>query len=102
MKLTSKGRYAVMAMADLAKMNAKQPTRLSEFSLWQGISISFLDGISGIWIVISLVSKIEISLTNFFLMHFLFLKNINPNQQIKKITYIIIRYKKEGAAMSSI
>ena len=41
MKLTSKGRYAVMAMADLAKMNAKQPTSLSEISLRQGISLSF-------------------------------------------------------------
>ena len=30
MKLTSKGRYAVMAMADLAKINdADQPTSLS-------------------------------------------------------------------------
>ena len=45
MKLTSKGRYAVMAMADLAKMNAKQPTSLSEISLRQGISISFLEQI---------------------------------------------------------
>ena len=26
MKLTSKGRYAVMAMADLAKNNVKKPT----------------------------------------------------------------------------
>tara|TARA_B100000470_G_C19600372_1_gene306346 strand:- start:45 stop:485 length:441 start_codon:yes stop_codon:yes gene_type:complete len=45
MKLTSKGRYAVMAMADLAKMNAKQPTSLTEISLRQGISISFLEQI---------------------------------------------------------
>ena len=45
MKLTSKGRYAVMAMADLAKMNASQPTSLSEISLRQGISISFLEQI---------------------------------------------------------
>ena len=45
MKLTSKGRYAVMAMADLAKMNAKQPTNLTEISLRQGISISFLEQI---------------------------------------------------------
>ena len=43
MKLTSKGRYAVMAMADLAKNNAKKPTRLSEISLRQGISLSFLE-----------------------------------------------------------
>ena len=42
MKLTSKGRYAVMAMADLAKINTDQPTNLTEISLRQGISISFL------------------------------------------------------------
>jgi Rrf2 family iron-sulfur cluster assembly transcriptional regulator len=45
MKLTSKGRYAVMAMADLAKINAKQPTSLTEISVRQGISISFLEQI---------------------------------------------------------
>ena len=45
MKLTSKGRYAVMAMADLAKINANQPTSLTEISLRQGISISFLEQI---------------------------------------------------------
>ena len=43
MKLTSKGRYAVMAMADLAKNDAKKPTSLSEISLRQGISLSFLE-----------------------------------------------------------
>ena len=45
MKLTSKGRYAVMAMADLAKINTNQPTSLTEISLRQGISISFLEQI---------------------------------------------------------
>ena len=45
MKLTTKGRYAVMAMADLAKINAKQPTNLTDISLRQGISISFLEQI---------------------------------------------------------
>jgi len=43
MKLTNKGRYAVMAMADLAKNNAKKPTSLAEISLRQGISLSFLE-----------------------------------------------------------
>ena len=43
MKLTSKGRYAVMAMADLAKNNEQKPTSLTEISLRQGISISFLE-----------------------------------------------------------
>ena len=45
MKLTSKGRYAVMAMADLAKINADRPTNLTEISFRQGISISFLEQI---------------------------------------------------------
>ena len=43
MKLTSKGRYAVMAMADLAKNNIKEPTSLTEISLRQGISIAYLE-----------------------------------------------------------
>ena len=43
MKLTSKGRYAVMAMADLAKNNAKEPTSLTAISLRQGISTSYLE-----------------------------------------------------------
>ena len=45
MKLSSKGRYAVMAMADLAQNNARTPTSLSEISLRQGISIAFLEQI---------------------------------------------------------
>ena len=45
MKLTSKGRYAVMAMADLARNNLNQPTNLTEISLRQGISLSFLEQI---------------------------------------------------------
>ena len=43
MKLPSKGRYAVMAMADLAKSNVKEPTSLTEISLRQGISIAYLE-----------------------------------------------------------
>ena len=45
MRLNSKGRYAVMAMADLAKNSGKQPTSLTEISLRQGISLSFLEQI---------------------------------------------------------
>ena len=45
MKLTSRGRYAVMAMADLAKNNVTKPTSLTEISIRQGISISFLEQI---------------------------------------------------------
>ena len=43
MKLSSKGRYAVMAMADLAKNYVKDPTSLTAISLRQGISISYLE-----------------------------------------------------------
>ena len=43
MKLTSKGRYAVMAMADLAKNNIKRPISLAEISLRQGISMAYLE-----------------------------------------------------------
>ena len=43
MKLTSKGRYAVMAMADLAKNNTEQPTCLTDISLRQGISLVYLE-----------------------------------------------------------
>ena len=43
MKLTSKGRYAVMAMADMAKNYVKEPISLTEISLRQGISISYLE-----------------------------------------------------------
>ena len=43
MNLTSRGRYAVMAMADLAKNNSKEPVSLTEISLRQGISIAYLE-----------------------------------------------------------
>ena len=43
MKLTSKGRYAVMAMADLAKNYVNEPISLTEISLRQGISIDYLE-----------------------------------------------------------
>jgi len=43
MKLTSKGRYAVMAMADLAKHDLNEPISLTEISLRQGISIAYLE-----------------------------------------------------------
>ena len=43
MKLTSKGRYAVMAMADLAKNHDSRPVSLNEISLRQGISIFYLE-----------------------------------------------------------
>jgi Rrf2 family transcriptional regulator, iron-sulfur cluster assembly transcription factor len=45
MKLTTKGRYAVMAMADLALLKDNGPTSLSEISLRQNISLPYLEQI---------------------------------------------------------
>ena len=45
MKLSSKGRYAVMALADLAKFNLKEPVSLRDISLRQGISLDYLEQI---------------------------------------------------------
>ena len=45
MKLTSKGRYAVMALADLANFNSVNPVSLRDISLRQGISLDFLEQI---------------------------------------------------------
>ena len=43
MKLTTKGRYAVMALADIAKFDAVGPVSLRDISLRQGISILYLE-----------------------------------------------------------
>ena len=43
MKLTTKGRYAVMAMADLATNDKLRPISLSEISVRQNISLSYLE-----------------------------------------------------------
>ena len=45
MKLTNKGRYAVMAMADLASYANKGPISLTEISLRQNISLAYLEQI---------------------------------------------------------
>jgi len=45
MKLTTKGRYAVMALADIAKFDAVGPVSLRDISLRQGISILYLEQI---------------------------------------------------------
>ncbi len=45
MKLTTKGRYAVMALADLAKFDPISPVSLRDISLRQGISIHYLEQI---------------------------------------------------------
>jgi Rrf2 family transcriptional regulator, iron-sulfur cluster assembly transcription factor len=43
MKLSTKGRYAVMAMADIASCVNQKPISLSEISLRQNISLSYLE-----------------------------------------------------------
>ena len=43
MKLTTKGRYAVMAMADLATNEDTKPISLSEIAIRQNISLSYLE-----------------------------------------------------------
>ena len=43
MKLSSKGRYAVMALTDLAKFNPEDPVSLRDISLRQGISLVYLE-----------------------------------------------------------
>jgi len=43
MKLTTKGRYAVMAMADLATNESLKPVSLNEISVRQNISLSYLE-----------------------------------------------------------
>tara|TARA_Y100001936_G_scaffold48487_1_gene47141 strand:- start:60 stop:485 length:426 start_codon:yes stop_codon:yes gene_type:complete len=45
MKLTSKGRYAVMALADLARFNSINPVSLRDISLRQSISLDYLEQI---------------------------------------------------------
>ena len=45
MKLTTKGRYAVMALADIAKFDNEGPVSLRDISLRQGISLLYLEQI---------------------------------------------------------
>ena len=45
MKLTTKGRYAVMAMADLAVFKDNGPISLTDISLRQNISLAYLEQI---------------------------------------------------------
>ena len=45
MKLTSRGRYAVMALADMAKFDMKNPVSLRDISLRQNISLVYLEQI---------------------------------------------------------
>jgi len=45
MKLTTKGRYAVMALADLAQFDNGRPVSLRDISMRQGISLLYLEQI---------------------------------------------------------
>jgi len=45
MKLTNKGKYAVMAMADLASNSDEGPISLAEISIRQNISLAYLEQI---------------------------------------------------------
>ena len=45
MKLTSRGRYAVMALADIASFDRENPVSLRDISLRQNISLVFLEQI---------------------------------------------------------
>ena len=45
MKLNSRGRYAVMALADIASFNMQNPVSLRDISLRQNISLVYLEQI---------------------------------------------------------
>ena len=45
MKLTTKGRYAVMALADMANFDKQNPVSLRDISLRQNISLVYLEQI---------------------------------------------------------
>lgn len=47
MKLTTKGRYAVTAMADIAAFAADDAVSISDIALRQGISVSYLEQLLG-------------------------------------------------------
>jgi len=98
MKLTSKGRYAVMALADLANFDPKEPVSLRDISLRQGISLLYLEqiflklkkknivnsirGINGGYILTKEPSKIKLS--EIFTAVDETVKTVNCNKQSKK------------------
>ena len=47
MKLSTKGRYAVMAMADLARQSDGRPVALADIAERQDISLSYLEQLFG-------------------------------------------------------
>lgn len=77
MKLTTKGRYAVSAMADIAALASEAPIALSDVALRQGISLSYLEqlfaklrraglvesarGVTGGYVLTALPSEIRVA-----------------------------------------
>jgi Rrf2 family iron-sulfur cluster assembly transcriptional regulator len=59
MKLTTKGRYAVMAMADIAANQKLNPVSLKEISLRQNISLSYLEQLFSFLINRKLVKSVR-------------------------------------------
>ena len=47
MKLTTKGRYAVVALADIASLGSEETVALSDIASRQGISLSYLEQLFG-------------------------------------------------------
>tara|TARA_Y100001970_G_scaffold227016_1_gene280834 strand:- start:249 stop:656 length:408 start_codon:yes stop_codon:yes gene_type:complete len=45
MRLNSKSRYAVMALADMARLNSNEPISLRDISIRQSISLQYLEQI---------------------------------------------------------
>ena len=45
MKITSKGRYAVLAMVDIARHSNNSPCKLTDVSIRQNISLAYLERI---------------------------------------------------------
>ena len=77
MKLTTKGRYAVTARADIAALASEAPIALSDVALRQGISLSYLEqlfaklrraglgesarGVTGGYVLTALPSEIRVA-----------------------------------------
>ena len=72
MKLTSKGRYAVMALVDLARFDNINPVSLRDISLRQGISLDYLEQIFSKLKRCNIVKSIRGTQGGYFL-------NKNPN-----------------------
>ena len=66
MKLTTKGRYAVMALADIAKFDNGGPVSLRDISLRQGISLLYLEQIFSKLKKIILLKVLEVLMVDIF------------------------------------